>query len=347
MAGECPFRSWEWLSSWWETLGADREPMVLLAHDARGQLVGIAPWYVHRSTTRGSVLRFLGDGKASTDYMSLLVRPEHEVAVTQEFGKRLLARRQGQKDGGLYWNALDFDGVGEGDRHLDALMGTLGLQDHVVQTPAENAWVLTLSEDWDVYLSQRSKRRRTMLRRIVRDYVATGRAVLHVAETEKERDEFLASLVRLHTLRRQELGCGGCFAHEGFQEFIELASQRLMQAGKLRMMQMTIDGEVAANALGMQQGDTYYHYQCGFDPRFSEHGPGWLQNVLIVRDVMTHGFRKLDFLRGDEPYKRQLGGEQQCLVRLRVAAPTAISRTRHSLALLMGKAYHAMPGVHR
>ena len=60
-----PFRSFDWLTSWWKHYGSmmGRELFVLEVTGADGQTIGIAPWYIEHSTTQGNVVRFLADGE--------------------------------------------------------------------------------------------------------------------------------------------------------------------------------------------------------------------------------------------------------------------------------------------
>ena len=44
-----------------------------------------------------------------------------------------------------------------------------------------------------------------------------------------------------------------------------------------------------------------------------------LEKVLLVRDAIERGREAVDFLRGQEPYKRHLGGHPRDIVRLRLS----------------------------
>lgn len=343
LTDDSPFRQWEWLSAWCETFGAERELMVLLVHNESNDLVAIAPWYVHQSKTRGRVVRFLGDGKACSDYMSILVDEKDAVDAVAAIGRWMAASGRGENGPSCKWNVLDFDGVVQADPTLSALMNAIGVESDVLESPCEHTWVVPLQSSWDEYLAARGKRRRNMLRKITKNFIASERAEIQFVETEADYQEFLTSLIRLHTMRRQDLGCDGCFAHDRFADFLTKATRRLFDVGKLWMTQLKIDGEVAANAVGVRDGNTLYLYQCGFDPKFSECRPGWIQNIFTLQKAIEEGIESIDFLRGDELYKSQLGGEPTTLVRLRVSAPTVVAKVRNTIALVAANIYHAMP----
>jgi len=75
-----PFRSWQWLATWWKHYGDGRELYVLAVHNDDGVLIGIAPLFRERQTTGGLVLNWLGSGEVCTDYVTILSAHEYEKA---------------------------------------------------------------------------------------------------------------------------------------------------------------------------------------------------------------------------------------------------------------------------
>jgi CelD/BcsL family acetyltransferase involved in cellulose biosynthesis len=68
---------------------------------------------------------------------------------------------------------------------------------------------------------------------------------------------------------------------------------------------LDLDGVPAASWYGFSLGDTVYHYQCGRDPRWEQARVGSVLMGFIIRRVIERGYRRLDFLRGEEPYKTE------------------------------------------
>ena len=84
LAGDVPFRTFEWAQSWWRHY-QDRgnRLFTLVAIDEHGDLVGIAPWYVASSPRLGKVVRFLGSGEVCSDYVTILTHPHRAGAVAE------------------------------------------------------------------------------------------------------------------------------------------------------------------------------------------------------------------------------------------------------------------------
>ena len=92
LAHGVPFRRWEWLESWWNHYGPgptgdgrQQELFVLAVLGSDRSLVGLAPWYIERSASRGRVVGFLGSGEVCSEYLSLLCRGGEEETVAQRW----------------------------------------------------------------------------------------------------------------------------------------------------------------------------------------------------------------------------------------------------------------------
>ena len=94
LAGTVPFRSFEWMESWWRHYRMPGwQTYLLKVEDAAGQIVGIAPWYLSRSPVAGRVVQFLGSGEACSEYQTLLARPGTKRQSPRRLSQWLVDRR--------------------------------------------------------------------------------------------------------------------------------------------------------------------------------------------------------------------------------------------------------------
>ena len=136
-------------------------------------------------------------------------------------------------------------------------------------------------------------------------------------------------LADLHQLRHRSLGHPDSFASPQFHAFLRQAAEGFYARGELYMGRLLIGGQPAAAALGIVSGSVLYMYQCGMAPALAAHRPGWLLNIATIRHAIEQGLDKVDFLRGDEPYKCQLGGEPTELLETCLVGPRLSSRLFH------------------
>jgi CelD/BcsL family acetyltransferase involved in cellulose biosynthesis len=302
--GGMPFRSWDWLATWWKHYAAaDWQLHVLAVYgdvDGDGnnhQLLGIAPWYLDRTLVNGNVVRWLGSGEACTDHLSLVCRPEHRERVAEAVADVLTTEFD-------HWDRLDLNAVDADDASIAKLVAALEVRGCLVSRyAADGCWSLDLPPSWEDYLAAISKSHRKQLRQLERRVLETGRAEWHPATSTADLETAWPVLVDLHQQRRRSLNEPGCFASRTFHDFHREVAGRLLDRGQLRLSWLELDGIPAAAEYHLAGGRATYAYQGGVDPRRLDEEPGRLSTILCLRRAIQEGHTQFDFLRGDEPYK--------------------------------------------
>jgi CelD/BcsL family acetyltransferase involved in cellulose biosynthesis len=338
LAAGVPFRSWTWLSHWWRHYGplGDADGLrtslaVLCLFDDADALVGIAPWYLDCSAMRGRVLRSLGSGEVCSDYLGVLCQPTREEAVVGALADYLVENALDDGPDALRWDLLELDGVDAGDRPTSALADDLAAARCSVHRQANlSCWRLELPTSWESYFASLGKHLRRDARRLERELQAK-RVTLRAATRLDELPRALDILVDLHQRRRKALGERGCFASPRFLAFHRDVLPELLRRGMVQLYWLEFEGRPAAAEYHLAGGGVLYVYQSGMEPELLELKPGYLINLMIVRQAIERGYRAYDFLRGDEPYKARLGARQRPGVKYRIVPPRAAAQLRHNL----------------
>jgi CelD/BcsL family acetyltransferase involved in cellulose biosynthesis len=159
---------------------------------------------------------------------------------------------------------------------------------------------LELQSDWDAYLGTLTPTRRQTLRRKERQL----RRQYAVTVTDYDGDRVadgLRHLMSLHESRWQ----GGAFQAPGMPELHRRFAAELAARGQLWLSTLDVDGAPVAAWYGFTWGDTVYFYQSGRDPGWERHSVGLILMGTMIRRAIERGYRRFDFLRGADPYKRQ------------------------------------------
>lgn len=345
LAQAIPFSGWDWCKGWWNAYGQERELFVLVAKEGE-RVVGIAPWCMETSMSKGRRIKFLGTGHACTDYVSLLIDPVHRNAVASAFSNWLTqANEQGTK--AQVWDFLSFEGVCHADSVMHHFRGAMELKGHTTHDDhALNCWRLNVGTNWEDYFrSLDSKNKRRKVRDLRRKYVDCGRSRFEVAGTSAQFHEFYADFVRLHQMRRTSLGESGCFASDEFCSFLKSVSHGLFESGSLLLSRLTVDGELAAASLGIQNSNIHYMYQTGMNPNLTQSSPGWIMNVHHILHAQHHGWEAIDYLRGDEPYKERLGARQLQMSKFRIVGKRASSAILDGAWQFRSELKQTLPGL--
>lgn len=339
LSGGVPFRRWEWAEAWWRhfapTAGHEdpartgrAELFVIAVQNSLGQIVGLAPWFREIGDRGRATVRFLGEGVACTEYLTLLCRRGLESEVADVVADHLFFAQRGA------WDLIELTGLEPDDSSLSELALALERRGALVHwRPGFHRWRIDLPRTWDEYLATLSKPHRKQVRRAQRRMFESGRVQRHVAVDADSLGDGWSVLTRLHGRRRASLGQASIFDSPPFAAFHGELAERLLAAGQLHLEWLTLDGRPIAAEHGFADELAIYSYQTGIEPDVLDEGPGHLATIAVLRAAIAEGFHAVDLLRGDEPYKAHWGATPRPTCELRIVADKAAARWRHRLWL--------------
>lgn len=323
--------SWQWLMTWWEKIGQNNpsNQLCVVKLQEGDQLLGIAPLYVDRNRVFGRTLKFLGNGGACSDYMTFPTREGHEQhmadALLETIRHRDFAKRVGDID------LIELEGHTQKDLAVNSFVESATESGFEIESrELEGCWKVEIPSDWEEFRKRIKKSQRRKINKVDR-HAQSGEFVTSYFMTAAEIQEAWPSFVELHQKRRKQLGQQGCFANSEFDHFLLAAAMRLADTGRTLMTMIHHRGKPFGAVLCFTSGDCLCVYQSGLDTDNQKHEPGHYANTMTFRVAQERGFDKLDFLRGDEPYKANWGCERTALVRTRLVAPKFTAQLRHRL----------------
>ena len=296
-----PMQSHAWITTWWEVYGSrHRELCVVVARDA-DQTVGIAPMYID---TRGN-LRWLGDGDVCSDHASLLAVEGYH----HEFARRLADWLHNST--ATSWRNIVFESIDSESSVYRTMLSALTNSNTIRSGRSEvGSCYVELPDTWEEYLLRVSKNHRKRCRRWIKTYFLSGRAIVDTATTPEACLRYWDTLVRLHNDRRNQMGECGVFENQYFARFHERVVPKLAAVGNLQLRILRVDGQALAAEYVLQDDTTWYAYQSGLSPEGEAVSAGNLSIVALMRDAISAGCKRVDLLRGVEPYKFSWNAER-------------------------------------
>lgn len=295
---QLPYLHPGWQTTWLRHFGRGTAP-VFLAVRRDGELIGVASLDVDASGARQ-----LGDPEVC-DYAGVLAAPGQEEAVAsgvlewvaEDLGSRL-----------VLWGIPENSAVRTAFATAAPGLGwTYTEEDEAVAPAAE------LPGDFEAYLGGLRKHERHEIRRKLRHLEAAGTVAFEsysdAASVEAQFDRFL-EMMRASRPDKAD------FLTEDMEGFFRDLGTSLSKIGMLRLSSLVLDGKATAMVLSFENEDGVFLYNSGYDPAFGHLAVGLLSKVFAIRDAIDRGKRFFDFLRGDEEYKRHLGGEPRRVLRL-------------------------------
>ncbi len=289
-----PFVTPAWQRLWLDHFQGERRLQLLTARDGE-RLIAVAPLLVE-----GDRAELVGH-YSICDYMDVVVTPGFEAMFFPRMLDQLAA--EGVR-------TLDLRGIRAASPSLPAIAaaapaaGFACVREDEALSPS-----VELPGTWEEYLARLSKKDRHELRRKLRRLASGGDIDLRVATDPAEAAELLDTLfhlMRLSSHHKEEfLGRPGM--EPFFREMVRVMAEERM----LRFYCLTLDRLPVAAVLNFDLGGVLYMYNSGYDPQYAHYAVGLMSKALLLKDAIESGRACVDFLRGDETYKYDLGGTDQ------------------------------------
>jgi CelD/BcsL family acetyltransferase involved in cellulose biosynthesis len=337
-----PFSSWAFQRAWWDAYGENaHEETLTVCPDGPGggEPIAIIP-LMHRheveptdELTRTTIRHggtveltpvepnatavFFG-ASYHADYATILAAPEDLPAVAEALAEHLV-----DTAGRRRWDVVDLRRLRCGDPTSDALAAALGAREMAegwtLNLEREDVCpVVTLPEgtDLDGYLATLGKKERHEIRRKVRRAESVGEIRL---DDSSDPLVDLDAFIELHQKRWGALGLfpdtpGGAQSRVFARRMFELSGA----GGPVRLTFLTVGDRRIAAGIHFETAEGYLYYNAGIDPDARGLSPGVLMIYAYVVRAIEAGKRRLDLLRGDEPYKYEWGAVDEPIQRLLV-----------------------------
>jgi CelD/BcsL family acetyltransferase involved in cellulose biosynthesis len=296
---ECtaPFVLPGWMQAWRQVF-APRASLWIRSFQQDGELIGIAPLRVEN---RAAWL--IGDAEVC-DHLDLICAVDRR----KDFCETLLDHLKADGIDLLELNPLRPDSVA-----MSALVAVARKKGYPVSIAEEDLlFELELPASWDDYLlilsgKQRHEVRRK-LRRLEKSVAAEFRLLDDPTAVQSAMDDFLV-------LFRQNREDKAAFMDNRMEAYFRLLAKNVPE---MRIGFLHVDAIPAAAVCCLDFRGTRYLYNSGYDANLGHLSVGILCKILSIRDGIARGLKRYDFLKGDETYKRQLGGNPVPIYRCRI-----------------------------
>lgn len=315
------FLTYEWQSTWWEAYHPG-EIWALAVRDAGGELVGLAPWFVRVEGAGRRVVRAIGCVDV-TDYLEVVARRGYEADVFEAMAAFIADHHDAFDD-------IRLCNVPEASATVQLLPDVFRRHGFEVEiTFQEVCPVIALPDSFEAFVASLDKKDRHELRRKLRRaasedvdwYIVCSQRDL-TTELEKFLELMAASSAEKALFLRDPANV----------TFFRSVVPRIAAAGWLQLTFLTVRGEPVATYLNFDYANRVLVYNSGHDSKAHSHlSPGIILMARVIEHAIREGREELDFLRGDESYKYDLGAKNTTVYQVSILpgsdAPT-LDRTQ-------------------
>jgi CelD/BcsL family acetyltransferase involved in cellulose biosynthesis len=276
--------------------------LCILAGRQEGRVIGVAP------------LMFTGQRT-----VSIIGRPD-----VCDYGDFIVAPEKGNEFCIALLGALKQRGV----EHLDLVsvrpdsVAMTSMREIAQQYGHEVACTqdeVTLERDlpgtWHEYLQSLSAKQRHEVKRKLRRLEEAGAVGFHFVETAESVSGFMDFFLKQFVESRDDKAI---FMTAEMEKFFRSMTDVIFKVGLLRAAVLELDKNPVAALITFDYNDVVYLYNSAYDPGYRSLSVGVLSKALCIKDSIERGKKKFDFLKGDEHYKYQLGGQELQLYRCQI-----------------------------
>ncbi len=312
-ANNVPFLRYEYLTTWWRTLGGGEwqngDLYVVTARHEKGELLGIAPLFLTENLIGQQALMLLGSIEIS-DYLDLIVSKDG----LPSFVDALLEHLTGSD--APAWEVLDWYNILDDSPTLPTLeAGARKLGLHYSLEKLQPAPRIALASDWEEYLMgiQGKQRReiRRKLRRAEGFYVPVN---WYIVEDENILDDEINAFLDLMAYDTEK----EAFLSEVMRSQMRASVHTAFRQGWLQLAFLTVGDEKAAAYLNFDYDNQIWVYNSGINFKFNDLSPGWVLLAYLIELSIENGRQHFDMMRGDEIYKYRFGGSDRFVMRAQI-----------------------------
>jgi CelD/BcsL family acetyltransferase involved in cellulose biosynthesis len=301
------FLTLQWQQTWWDAYHPG-ELHLVTARDDDGRLLGIAPWFIQQLDGE-RVIRTVGCVDV-TDYLGIIADRDHEPAFLESLAAYLTANQDA-------YDRISLCNIPKAAPILEHWPAMLTQQDFQVEIEQQEVCpVITLPASWDEYLSNLNKKQRHEIRRKIRR--ASGSTDWYIVGPDHDLDAEIEKFLVLMAASSEEKAA--FLQDEAHVTFFKNMVPRIMEAGWLQLIFLTADGEPAAAYLNFDRNNRIMVYNSGQNiEQFGALSAGIVLLAHAIRHAIEAGRDEFDFLRGDETYKYQMGGQDTTVFKLKAS----------------------------
>lgn len=298
--GVTVFDTLTWQQTWWEEFGQGARLSLMSVCEDAGPAVLIAPMMA-----RDGCVSFLG-GTDLVDFHDFLTagapQRAHVEAILKEITAAVACRTI---------DLLSVPGDSPCVQSVPEIARAAGWQVEVTQEDVAPRMLLPAT--FDEHVEGLSKKDRHELRRKMRRIESAG-AVRDVELSTPE--DITAAFGDFLTLHRKSAPQKAEFMTPHRERFFRRVAGKLALKGIARLRFLEFEGRRVATSLSWVIGGTRYLYNSGYDPEFRDLSVGLINHAYGIRASIAEGIKIFDFMRGNEPYKYHLGGQDRAIYRI-------------------------------
>lgn len=292
------FLTWEWQFNWWKHFGQGGKVYILLVKKKPTEdLVGIVPLYISHKGLAKKIC-FIGSHTTASDFLDILVMPEHKDAIISAIADYVVANRQ-------VWDVIELSDM---EPNADAWnliekLRVKGYKNCILRS--EICPYLMIDKDYGQIVQSLGRNMRSNLRSQARQVEEKHGMSFKSPKTVEEVPGYIGELFKLHDSRFKIKKKKSAFSHKQIKEFHCDVAKYFFLRSWLKMYFLQQDDKAVACLYAFRYKDRLFSYQAGFNQVYGNLSLGSILIGHAIEKSIAGGVKEFHFLRGNEQYKKR------------------------------------------
>lgn len=303
------FLTYDWCRVWWKYYGRKREPRIFI-FKKNNAIIGIMPFFKDKIWLGPFCLKFMKI--IGTDYtfttVSLPIIKEFVTEILRDFLKNINLRDECDI---IHFGPLSgrFDNY---ERFFAACEHIVDKNCKILANNNEAQTYFKIEDSWDSQIASLSHEQRRAMRRKYERILKEGRSIECITAAEENFNKIFDEFVKLHQLHWESQRKSGHFgAWPNSYDFHHDVATIQLKRGRLRLVEIQLDGKIIGYNYGYKFGNTYYYLLFGRGSFENENKTDFVRIDFgeMVKRAIKENVKWFDTMRGRYEYKLHLGGE--------------------------------------
>lgn len=284
-----PFLRHEWVRTWWECFGADKNLLILIVKDGT-EPIAIAPLMLKQDRIYGIKVRrieFLHNVHTPRFDFLLARRPKDACETIWRY---LLAQK-------TRWDVLELRQLPVGSPALE-ILPRLATENSCLTgrwNSAESPYV-PVHGTWESYLEQLDRKHRSNLRNRLKRLSQLGQVSLEVVSSGEQLDRALEKGFQIEAAAWKGQAGSAIRDQPVTSRFYTQVARVAAQRGWLRLYYLTVGGKQIAFGFLLYYKNKFYMLKPGYDPQYAPYSPSNLLCYHVLREAFDRNVAEFDFL---------------------------------------------------
>jgi CelD/BcsL family acetyltransferase involved in cellulose biosynthesis len=279
-----------WHLAWWKSMGKNKTMKILTA-ESDGQVVGIFPLALYRTTMKDGMFKLLGfSGGTQADRNDMIVYPDYKKEVADLFENEIIKLLKNVDL--IYLNSIPIESKLL-ELPLINRLNSAKIHNSLPYLSLSNTTYEQVEKSW-------GKSHRGDVRRQLRRLSEKGNIRLTRIDKRKRAIELVDMFLVTHSKRwGKKYNSLYASINDFYKELINL----LWDKGIIHFTTLDSNDKPVSYHFGFLYQNRFYYYKPVYDPNYANYSPGKLHISKLIEDGIKHRWDTFDFLLGNESYK--------------------------------------------